>query len=144
MKSNTIPAGYHTVTPYLTVAGAADLIEFLKQAFAAREKERITQPDGTISHAEVIVGDSVIMLGEPKAECKPMGGAFYLYVEEVDAVYQRALTAGASPVMAPANQFWGDRMATVNDRFGNLWHVATRIEEVSTGELQRRIAAMAG
>lgn len=144
MKANSIPTGYHTVTPYLTVAGAADLIEFLKQAFAAREKERITQPDGTIGHAEVIIGNSVIMLGEPKAECKPMSGSFYLYVEEVDGVYQRALTAGASSAMAPANQFWGDRMATVNDRFGNIWHVATRIEQVSTEELQRRIAAMAG
>lgn len=144
MKVNTIPAGYHTVTPYLTIAGAADLIEFLKQAFAAREKECITLPDGTIGHAEVIVGDSVIMLGEPKAECKPMGGAFYLYVEEVDAVYQRALAAGASSAMAPANQFWGDRMATVHDRFGNIWHISTRIEEVSSEELQRRIAAMAG
>ncbi len=144
MKTNTIPAGYHTVTPYLTVTGAADLIEFLKQAFAASEKERFTQPDGTIGHAEVIVGDSVIMLGEPKGECKPMGGAFYLYVEEVDRVYQRALTAGASSAMAPANQFWGDRTATVHDRFGNIWHLATRVEEVSGEELQQRIAAMAG
>lgn len=144
MKVNTIPAGYHTVTPHLTVAGAADLNEFLKQAFTAREKERITLPDGTIGHAEVIVGDSVIMLGEPKAEGKPMNGAFYLYVEEVDGEYQRALTAGASSAMAPANQFWGDRMATVNDRFGNIWHVATRVEEISSEELERRIAAMAG
>lgn len=144
MKTNTIPTGYHTVTPYLTVAGASGLIEFLKQAFAAREKERITQPDGTIGHAEVIVGDSVIMLGEPKGECKPMGGSFYLYMEEVDTVYQRALAAGASSAMAPADQFWGDRTATVHDRFGNIWHLATRVEEVSPEELQRRIAAMAG
>jgi len=144
MKVNTIPAGYHTITPYLTVADAADLIEFLKQAFAAREKERITQPDGTIGHAEVIVGDSVIMLGEPQGECKPMGAAFYLYMEEVDTVYQRALAAGASSAMAPTDQFWGDRMATVHDRFGNIWHLATRVEEVSPEELQRRIAAMAG
>jgi PhnB protein len=144
MKTNTIPTGYHTVTPYLTISGAADLIEFLKQAFAAREKERITQADGTISHAEVIVGDSVIMLGEPKGACKPMGGAFYLYVEEVDAVYLRALAAGADSAMAPADQFWGDRTATVHDRFGNIWHLATRVEEVSHQELERRITAMAG
>jgi PhnB protein len=144
MKVNAIPAGYHTVTPYLTVNGAADLIEFLKQAFAAREKERITQPDGTIGHAEVIVGDSVIMMGEPKGECKPMAGAFYLYVEDVDAVHTRALTAGASSAMTPADQFWGDRTATVHDRFGNIWHLATRVEEVSKEDLQQRMAAMAG
>lgn len=144
MKTTTIPAGYHTITPYLTVAGAAGLIEFLKQAFAAREKERFTQPDGTIGHAEVIVGDSVIMLGEPKGDCKAMGGAFYLYTQEVDTVYQRALAAGASSAMAPADQFWGDRTATVHDQFGNIWHLATRLEEVSPEELERRLAAMAG
>ncbi|MDR3542645.1 MAG: VOC family protein [Desulfosporosinus sp.] len=144
MKNKSIPEGYHTVTPYLTVTDAADLIEFLKQAFAAREKERFTQPDGAIGHAEVIVGNSVIMLGEPKGECRPMSGAFYLYVEDVDAVYQCTLAAGASSAMAPADQFWGDRTATVHDRFGNIWHLATRIEEVSPEELQRRIATMAG
>jgi len=141
MQVTAIPAGYHTVTPYLTVSGAADLIAFLKQAFAAQEKERITLPDGTITHAEVIIGDSVIMLSDPMGECKPMGGAFYLYVEEVDAVYQRALAAGATATMAPANQFWGDRMATVHDRFGNIWHAATRVEDVSQEEIERRIAA---
>ena len=144
MKTTTIPAGYHTVTPYLTVSGAAALIDFLKEAFAAHEKERFTQPDGTIGHAEVIVGDSVIMLGEPKKDCQPMAGAFYLYVDEVDTVYRRALAAGATSAMEPANQFWGDRTATVHDRFGNIWHLATRVEEVSQQEIERRIAAMAG
>ena len=144
MKATTIPAGYHTVTSYLTVSGAADLIAFLKQAFAACEKECFTQPDGTIGHAEVNIGDSVIMMGEPKKDCKPMAGAFYLYMDEVDAVYKRALTAGATSAMEPANQFWGDRTATVHDRFGNIWHIATRIEDVSPEELKKRIAAMAG
>lgn len=144
MQITAIPAGYHTVTPYLTVSGAADLIEFLKQAFAAEEKERIALADGTIAHAEVMMGDSVIMLSDPMGEGKPMGGAFYLYVEEVDAVYQRALAAGATATVAPANQFWGDRTATVHDRFGNIWHLATRVEEVSQEEVERRIAAMVG
>jgi len=144
MQVTAIPAGYHTVTPYLIVSGAADLIEFLKQAFAAEEKERIALADGTIAHAEVMMGDSVIMLSDPMGEGKPMGGAFYLYVEEVDAVYQRALAAGATATVAPANQFWGDRTATVHDRFGNIWHLATRVEEVSQEEVERRIAAMAG
>ena len=138
MKTTKIPAGYHAVTSYLTVQGAADLIDF-----AAREKERFTQPDGTIGHAEVAIGDSVIMLGEPKKDCQPMPAAFYLYVDEVDTIYQRALTAGATSAMEPANQFWGDRIATVNDRFGNIWHIATRIEDVSQEEIERRITAMA-
>jgi PhnB protein len=144
MKNTTIPSGYHTITPYLTILGAADLMGFLKRAFAAREKECFTQPDGTIGHAEMIIGDSIIMLGEPKKDCKPMAGSFYLYVDKVDAVYQQALTAGATSAMEPANQFWGDRIATVHDRFGNIWHVATRIEDVSHEELKRRIAAMEG
>jgi PhnB protein len=144
MKAKTIPAGYHTITPYLTVSGATGLIEFLKQAFSAHEKERFTQPDGTIGHAEVVIGDSVIMLGEPKQDCMPMAGAFYLYVDDVDNVYQQALSAGATSAMTPANQFWGDRTATVHDRFGNIWNIATRVEEVSHEELQRRLAAMAG
>ena len=143
MKATTIPAGYHTVTSYLIVQGAAELIEFLKQAFAAHEKERFTQPDGTIGHAEVTIGDSVIMLGEPKKDCRPMPAAFYLYVDEVDAIHQRALATGATSAMEPVNQFWGDRTATVNDRFGNIWHLATRIEDVSQEEIGRRIAAMA-
>lgn len=143
MQITAIPAGYHSVTPYLTVSGAADLIEFLKQAFAAKEKECIALADGTIAHAEVMIGDSVIMLCDPMGEGQPMGGAFYLYVEEVDAVYQRALAAGATATVAPANQFWGDRTATVHDRFGNIWHLATRVEEVLQEEVERRIAAMA-
>jgi PhnB protein len=142
MKTTTIPEGYHTVTPYLTVQGAADLIEFLKQAFAARERERLTLPDGTIGHAEVTIGDSVFMLGEPKEDCQSMPAAFYLYVDEVDAIYKSALAAGATSAMEPADQFWGDRTATVNDQFGNIWHIATRIEEVSQEEIERRLAAM--
>ena len=144
MTNNSMPTGYHTVTPYLTVSGAADLIQFLKQAFGAREKERFAQPDGTIGHAEVIIGDSVIMLSDPMKDCKPMAGTFYLYVDEVDVVYQRAKSAGATSVAEPADQFWGDRTATVHDRFGNIWHIASRVEDVSPEELARRVAAMAG
>lgn len=143
MSKNQTPEGYHTVTPYLAVAGAAELIEFMKQAFQAREKERIDRPDGTVGHAEVIIGDSVIMLGEPK-ECGAMPGALYLYVPDVDAVYRCALEAGATSTMAPADQFWGDRLAVVKDRFGNVWEVATRVEDVAPEELQRRMAALSG
>jgi PhnB protein len=141
MKVKPIPEGYHTVTPYLTVPGAADLIEFLEKAFHAREKERILNPDGSVGHAEVIIGDSVVMLSDPKGECGPMTAALYLYVDGVDAVYKRALEAGATSMMSPTDQFWGDRLGSVSDRFGNVWHMATRIEDVSAEELQRRMAA---
>lgn len=142
MSVKPIPEGYHTVTPYLTVTGAAELIEFLKMAFHAREKERIMMPNGSLAHAEVTIGDSIIMLGEPMGgDCVPMPGAFYLYVDDMDSVYRRALEAGATSTMAPADQFWGDRLAAVKDRFGNIWNLATHIEDVSTEEMQRRMAA---
>jgi PhnB protein len=142
MSVKPIPAGYHTVTPFLTVAGAVELIEFLKQAFDAREKERVMMPNGALAHAEVILGDSIIMLGEPMGgDCVPMPGSFYLYVADMDAAYQRALEAGATSTMAPADMFWGDRLAAVKDRFGNIWNLATHVEDVSAEELQRRMAA---
>jgi len=142
MSVKPIPEGYHSVTPFLTVTGAAELIEFLKQAFQAREKERVTLPDGSLAHAEVWIGDSIIMLGEPMGgACVSMPGAFYLYVDDMDAVYRRALEAGATSTMAPADQFWGDRLGAVKDRFGNVWNLATHVEDVSEEELQRRMAA---
>jgi PhnB protein len=140
MTTKALPAGYLTVTPYLTVQGAAELIEFLKQAFGAQEKERFLRPDGRVGHAEVWIGDSLIMLGEPKG-CDPMPGSFYLYLDDVDAVYQQALATGATSAMEPTDQFWGDRQGGVRDRFGNLWWLATRVEEVDAEELMRRMAA---
>jgi len=142
MSVKPIPEGYHTVTPFLTVPGAVELIEFMKTVFSAREKERIMMPNGALAHAEVIIGDSVIMLGEPMGgDCVPMPGAFYLYLEDMEAAYQRALAAGATSTMEPADQFWGDRLAAVKDRFGNIWNLATHVEDVSAEELQRRMAA---
>jgi len=142
MSVKPIPEGYHTITPFLTVPGAVELIEFLKMAFDAREKERIMMPNGSLAHAEVWIGDSIIMLGEPMGEdCVSMPGAFYLYVADMDTVYKRALEAGATSTMEPADQFWGDRLAAVKDRFGNVWNLATHVEDVSAEELQRRMAA---
>ena len=141
MSVKTLPEGYHTVTPYLTVQGTEELIEFLKTVFDAQEKERIVRPDGAIGHAEVTIGDSVIMLGEASGNCGPMPGAFYIYVADADATYGRALEAGATSVMEPANQFWGDRMAGVRDRFGNIWQMATHVEDVPAEELTQRMAA---
>jgi PhnB protein len=140
MSVKPIPAGYHSVTPYLAVRGAAELLDFLKIVFAAEEMERITAPDGSIGHAEVLVGDSRIMISEVMEKCEPRPASLYLYLEGVDSTYRRALEAGATSTQEPTNQFWGDRQATVKDRFGNEWHLATRVEEVSMEELQRRMA----
>ena len=142
MSTNPIPAGYHTITPYISVTGAAELIDFLKTVFTAEEHEMICSPDGKILHAEVTIGDSRLMLCDVKGDCGPRTGALYLYLPDVDATYRRALEAGASSKLEPTDQFWGDRMATVVDRFGNEWQLATRVEEVTPEELQRRLAEL--
>ncbi len=142
MAVKPVPDGYHTVTPSLMVHGAARLIDFLEQAFGAKETERIARPDGAIMHAEVRIGDSIIMLGEPMSKSDPpMMGTLYLYVSDADATYKRALRAGATSVMEPADQFWGDRMSGVTDGFGNTWWIATHIEDVSRKELAKRTEA---
>jgi len=141
MKVKPIPRGYHTVTPYLVVAGVAKLIEFLKKAFDAKEKERMTRPDGTIGHAEVKIGDSIVMMGDAMGDHKPMPAALYLYLKNTDAAYKRALTAGAASAMEPQDMFWGDRNAGVKDPFGNQWWIATHKENVSPKELKKRSEA---
>jgi len=141
MAVKPIPEGYHTITPYLTVQGADQLIDFMKQVFAATEIERMTNPDGTVKHAEVRIGDSVLMISESRGEWKPMPAALYLYVSDVDAVYQRALAAGATSLMAPTNTFYGNRESGVTDQFGNYWWIATHIEEVSPEEIAKRAEA---
>jgi uncharacterized glyoxalase superfamily protein PhnB len=141
MAVKPVPDGYHTVTPYLTVEAAARLIEFLKQAFDAVETERMTRPDGTIGHAEVRIGDSVVMLSDAMGEWKPIPSAIYLYVRDADATYYRALEAGAVSVMKPADQFYGDRQGGVKDPAGNSWWIATRIEDVPAPEMKRRAEA---
>ena len=138
MAVKSIPEGYHSVTPYLTVQGAATLLDFLKQAFAATELHRMTRPDGTIGHAEVRLGDSVVMLAEARGEQQPRPGALYLYVNDTDAAYQRALQAGATSLMEPADQFYGDRNAGVKDPVGNHWWIATHKEDVPPEELAKR------
>ena len=145
MTSNVkpIPDGYHTVTPYLVVQGVDELIAFLKQAFDAVETERLPGPDGKVGHGEVRIGDSVVMMGEASGEWKPMPGMIYLYVNDTDATYKRALEAGATSVMEPADQFYGDRNAGVKDASGNMWWIATRKENVSPEELRKRAEARA-
>ena len=144
MAAKPVPDGFHTVTPYLIVPGVAKLIEFMKQAFGATEQHRTTLPDGRIMHAQVKIGDSFIMMGEPGGEWKPMPSGLYLYVPDADAWYRRAMKApGAVSIMEPADQFYGDRMGGVRDPSGNLWWLATHKEDVSPEELARRSEAAA-
>lgn len=137
-----IPDGYHTVTPYLIVPGVARLIDFLKQAFDAKEILRMPTSDGRIMHAEVRIGDSVVMMGESGGEVGPMPASIHLYVEDTDATYKRALGAGATSLREPADQFYGDRSAGVKDPSGNRWWIATHQEDLSSEELERRAAAL--
>jgi len=136
-----MPDGYHSVTPYLSVPGVAKLLDFLQQAFEAQELHRMPRPDGTIMHAEVRIGDSLVMMGEPMGSAQPMFGSLYLYVHDVDAVYKRALQAGATSTSEPADQFYGDRSAGVKDPVGNQWWIATRQEDVPPEEMTKRAEA---
>jgi PhnB protein len=136
-----IPKGYHTVTPVLTVHGAAKLIEFLTQAFDAKEIYRLPGPNGEVVHAEVKIGDSMVMVGEATDQWKPMPATIALYVEDTDAWYKRALQAGATSVREPSDQFYGDRSAGVKDSAGNQWWIHTHIEDVPPEELQKRAEA---
>ena len=137
-----IPEGFHAVTPHLTVPGVANLIDFLKHAFDATEIDRFAGPDGSVMHAQVRIGDSIVMMGDPPPQFGPKPCNLYLYVENVDEVYQRALDAGATSVRPVENQFYGDRSGGVQDPCGNQWWIATHVEDVTPEELQRRMAAL--
>ncbi len=142
-KVRPIPQGYHSVSPYLVVDGAAKLIDFVKHTFDAVENARMEGPQGRISHAEVKIGDSIVMLSDSTPEYKAMPSMLYVYIDDVDAVYKRALQAGGTSVSEPKNQFYGDRSAGVRDPLGNHWGIATNIEEVSPEEMQRRMKEQA-
>lgn len=137
MAVKPIPEGFHTITPYLVVRDAAKLIDFLKNAFDAKEVHR-SAADGAIRHAQLIIGDSPIMLAEGSEQWKPLPCAMYLYVKDTDATYKQAMAAGATSQMAPADQFYGDRNAGVVDPSGNQWWIATHIEDVSDAEMSKR------
>ena len=152
MAGQPVPDGYNTVSPYLAVEDAAAAIDYYKKAFGATERVRMEAPDGKIGHAELEIGDSIVMLADPfpQASTKPpheLGGTsagVFLYVEDVDAVVKRAVDAGASVTMEVADQFWGDRFGTVTDPFGHVWSVATHVEDVPPAEMAERAkAAMA-
>ena len=141
MAGRPRPDGYQTVTPYLVVEGAAAVIDFLRRAFDAQETMRLAAPGGRIGHAELRIGDSVVMLGDAHDGHPPMAAMLYVYVDDADATWQRAVAAGATSVQAPADQFYGDRSGAVKDPCGNLWWIATRIEDLTPDELKRRAAA---
>jgi len=136
-----IPSGYHTLTPYLVVEDGEGLLTFLKVAFQAVEVKRALRPDGTIANAELRIGDSMLMVAQAKEPWKPMPAGFYLYVPDTDAAYAAAMAARGLSTMEPADQFYGDRNAGVQDPWGNNWWIATHIEDVSPEEVQRRLAA---
>jgi len=136
-----VPEGYHTLTPYLVVDGADKVITFMKEAFGAKAVvEPVTRPDGKIMHAEYKIGDSVIMISDASERAKAASTTLYLYVPNVDAVYQKALKAGATSMMEPANMFYGDRSGGVKDPAGNQWHIGTHVEDVSPADLKKRAA----
>jgi PhnB protein len=137
-----IPDGFHTANVYLQVEDARKQIAFLKQAFGAEERHSSVGPDGNIIHAEVKLGDSVVMIGQAGGPWKPRPCTVYLYVENVDAAHRSAVEAGAKSLGEPKDQFYGDRSGGVEDPNGNWWWIATHIEDVSHEESNRRFAAM--
>lgn len=138
MPVKPIPEGYHTVTPYLIVTGAGRVLEFVRKAFGAQHRFRMDNEDGTVGHAEVQIGDSVVMMADANETYPATPGNIHLYVEDCDAVYARALEAGAESVQEMADQFYGDRSGGVRDPGGNVWWITTHVEDVDPDEMARR------
>jgi PhnB protein len=148
-SKNPIPKGYHTVTPSLTVRNAAEAIEFYKKALGAEERMRMPTPDGKIGHAELKIGDSIVFLND---EMPNMGhkspqtlggttGSLFIYVEDVDNAFQKAVNAGGKTKMAVTDMFWGDRYGQFIDPFGHTWGLATHVEDVPEQEMEKRMRA---
>ena len=134
-----VPEGFHTVTPYLVVDGAEKVIRFMKEAFGAQPVfEPMMRPDGKVMHAEYKIGNSIVMISDASERAKATSAMLYVYVPNVDAIYQKALKAGGTSVNEPADMFYGDRSGGVTDPAGNHWHIGTHIEDVSPAELKKR------
>jgi len=150
MAVKPIPEAYHTVTPYLIIEGAAAAIEFYKQAFGAKELFRFPAPEGKIGHAEIKIGDSPIMLADAYPDMgyngpKSLGGSpvsLMIYVENVDTVFNQAVEAGATVKESVSHKFYGDRIGSLIDPFGHVWHVSTHKEDVSLEEMEKRAKAV--
>jgi PhnB protein len=146
MAVKPIPDGYHAITPYLAVDDAAKAIDFYKQAFGAKERLRMPGPEGKIGHAEIEIGDSLVMLADsfPQSTSKPpseLGGSttlLFLYVEDVDSVVPQAVDAGATLDSAVEDMFWGDRSGRITDPFGHPWQLATHVEDVPPDQMAER------
>ena len=141
MNESWIPDGFHTITPNIIVDDAESAISFLKRAFGATERYRLTTSNGRIAHCELAVGNSVVNLGESMDDFPAHGLVAQIYVEDSDALFDRAVAAGASVVMPMTDMFFGSREGRVSDPFGNVWTIATLTERVSPQEMQRRMAA---
>lgn len=145
-----IPQGMHTVTPHLICAGAAEAIEFYKQAFGAVELSRMLSPEGKVMHATIRIGDSVIMLNDETPQWESYGPkhlkgspvTIHLYVEDADAVFAQAVEAGAKPAMPVEDMFWGDRYGRVEDPFGHQWSIGTHVRDVTPEEMQKAMEQM--
>ena len=148
MSVKPIPDGYHSITPYLGIAKAAEAIEFYKKAFGATQVMRLDMPDGKVGHAELRIGDSAIMLGTPCDEMalrnpdEHTSVGLHLYVKDVDAQFKQAVAAGAVVVSEPKDQFYGDRSASVKDPFGHLWFLATHKEDLTEAQIRQRAMEM--
>ena len=151
MAVKAIPEGYHSITPYLVCKGAAKAIEFYTRAFGAKEFVRMPGPEGRIMHAEVKIGDSMLMLADENPErgavAPPAGtlarsASIMFYTDDVDATFKRALDLGASSIQTPTDMFWGDRMGNLMDPFGHQWAIATHKEDVTPEEMQKRMQAI--
>lgn len=150
MPVNPIPDGYHSVTPYLFISGAADAIAFYEKAFDATELFRLPSPDGKVMHAEIKIGNSHVMLADAMEEFdvkspSTLGGttgSLMIYVDDADALFQQAINAGATEAKPMEDQFWGDRMGALIDPFGHQWSIATHVEDVAEDEMAKRFEAM--
>jgi len=145
MSVQAIPKGYHTITPYMTVRDAARAIEFYKQAFGAKEKGAMKGPDGKVMHAELVIGDSIIMLADEFPEFGSLspqstggsGTGLHIYIEDVDSAFDRAVKAGATVEMPVDDMFWGDRYGKLRDPFGHKWSIATHKADLSAEEMKK-------
>lgn len=149
-KVNPIPEGFHSITPHIIVKGVANAIEFYKKAFGAKERCRMSAPDGSIMHAEIQVGSSIIMMAEENEQwgcLAPKGGSpvvLHLYAPDCDAAMKQAAAAGATIVMPAADMFWGDRYGKITDPFGHSWSIATHISDPTPEQMKQAMAQMCG
>ena len=147
-----LPVGFRTVTPYLVIRDAAKAIEFYKKAFGAKETMSMPMPDGKIAHAEIMIGDSVVMISDENLDWgtkspQTLDGSavsIFIYVPDVDATFKQAIASGASEVMPVGDQFWGDRYGKVRDPFGHQWDIATHVEDLTPEEIGERAAKAMG